>query len=595
MIKKTVIYFIILFIITGAMKYSLLESVSAQVPDAWWDDNWLSCRAVNITETYGETRINELVDVFIRFSPGTCSDPKREIRVVYHNGTDWIEVPSQVYNVTREENYVSSCNVVFLANCSAYGTVTYYIYYNNPYADVPVYDGLRVYEEAAGDTYNITAVKDGVEKNYARIFWKNSLNLYSNGSLVTWPGGPAGWEFSQINIASLWADAWDTPWFGAGKKLSLINEGPLFVELNYTEAYASDLWGGIYDHNVTTTMILRVYFKFDLNPLIYFEKSFKIVTDLANYTIKNPLYLDFKLADNSSRAIYRNFTWKDIGGSLSVVETEIPVVANIWSPENPLGWWSYNGSRTDTNDKPAANMGFIPITAEGTIQGRYTLQTSQKIEDDDHHCSQWINGNYNGKNGDVIKVSGYIITTVPVNCDVSPVMDKKAERLRNPMPLEVSVGKQMTLQLIDRDPPSIREVIPALFGQEVFEGHEIEIKTVVVDEISVIAQSIIQPSGVLNVSIHYSTDGGNTWRIIEMAESGKEHEYVATLPAFESGTKVLYKIVAFDKLLNKAESSIYSYKIVIHPKTGLWFILGFAVGVVVSLIIAGATYYARKR
>ena len=69
MIKKTVAYFIILFIITGAMKYSLLESVSAQVPDAWWDDNWLSCRAVNITETYGETRINELVDVFIRIVP----------------------------------------------------------------------------------------------------------------------------------------------------------------------------------------------------------------------------------------------------------------------------------------------------------------------------------------------------------------------------------------------------------------------------------------------------------------------------------------------------------------------------------------------
>ena len=74
------------------------------------------------------------------------------------------------------------------------------------------------------------------------------------------------------------------------------------------------------------------------------------------------------------------------------------------------GWWSYNGSRTDSSDKPAANIGLIPTYSGGTVAGPgdYSLSVSQQIENDNHHCSQWINGDY-------IQVKGYIVTYTPVD------------------------------------------------------------------------------------------------------------------------------------------------------------------------------------
>ncbi|RLG99825.1 hypothetical protein DRO19_01230, partial [Candidatus Bathyarchaeota archaeon] len=286
--------------------------------------------------------------------------------------------------------------------------------------------------EAAGDTYNITAVKDGVEKNYARIFWKNSLNLYSNGSLVTWPGGPAGWEFSQINIASLWADAWDTPWFGAGKKLSLINEGPLFVEFEYRETYASDLFGMKFDYNVTTTALVRIYYQPDLNPLVRLEKTFNIQTNLANYTVKSPLYMDFKLANSTSQAIYQNFTWRNSAGILNCTSAEVAVTDIFWN-QTGYGWWSYNGSRTDSSDKPAANIGLIPINCTGSMNDvDYELKVVQQLENDDHHCSQYINDAYNGTNGDYVKVSCFVVT-YSLEANVETVMNNIASVLWSPL------------------------------------------------------------------------------------------------------------------------------------------------------------------
>jgi hypothetical protein len=575
-----------------------ISITTAQESVFWWNGNWLSYTPVNVTETYGRSRTSELTDVFINFPIGTCSDPQREIRVLFYNGVNWTEVPSQVYNVTMRNSNAESCNVVFLADCPANSTVTYYIYYNNALVTKPEYDGLRVHEEAAGDTYNVTVSINGTEKNYTRIFWQSLMNLYSNGTMITWPGGPPGWEFSQINLGSLWADALGRPWFGAnnstGKFLSLVDYGALFVDFNYTQSFASDLWGKIFDYNTTTNLFLRVYYQPDLNPLVYFKKTFKIVTDLTNYTIVSPLYMDFKLANSTSQAIYRNFAYKALDGSIKTVETELPITANIWSPDEPIGWWSYNDTRSDSADKPAANMGLIPISANGTVPGDYTLKVVQQIEDDDHHCSQWMNGNYTGEYGDTIDIAGYITTNAPVDENVGSIMDGKAQTLRNPEPLSYSVGASTTLQLIDRNAPTIMEIVPALSGQEIPEGNHVEVKATVTDEPGIIAEVVVQPSGVKNASIQYSIDGGMTWTSINMTESA-ENNYNATLPLFASGTKIYYKITVVDNLLNKAESNVYSYKVVSVPQTGLWFIIGFIAGFVISIFILAAALYARKK
>jgi hypothetical protein len=332
-----------------------------------------------------------------------------------------------------------------------------------------------------------------------------------------------------------------------------------------------------------------------MQPLVYFQKTFNIVTDLVNYTLRKPLFMDFKLADSSSRAIYQDFTWKGLNGSVQVIKTEVPVSEDLWNPSQPVGWWSYNGSRTDTTDRPKADLGMIPISAGGTVDGVYTMQVVQSIENDDHHCSQWMSGDYNMGPGDTVEIAGYVTTNVPVDQSIGTVMENEARQLRNPEPLQVSFGEAQTLQLVDRQPPTLKEVIPSLSGQEIPEGQEVEVESKVVDEVSLFAEKTVQPSGVLNVSLQYSVDAGLTWNTVDMTKSAEETTYSGSIPACESGTKVTYKVVTVDNLLNGGESSTFSYKVVAAPQVGLWFVLGFVVGAIVSIVLAAAAYYARKK
>jgi hypothetical protein len=403
---------------------------------------WENWKYIVLTESSGVARSGEPVDLYVTFDV-PITDPEKEVRVLDPCGH---EIPSQVWNATYSGGKCVSANVVFLADCPASSSVTYTILYNNPYATTPIYDGLRVYTEVAGDTYSVNVTKVGVEKNYARIIWTQLMDLYSNGKMVTWPGGPSGWEFSQMNLGTLWSDAWDNPWFGANKSLSLLHSGPVFAEFNYTEAGASDLWGLVVDYNVTTTSIVRIYYQANLNPLVMLKRSFNIETNLANYTLKGPFYFDLNLANSTSQAIYKNFTYSEGWFGTTCVPVETTVWKTIWyDPYAEYGWWSYNGTRADSTDKPAANIGLIPTYSGGslppTADGDYGLSVVQQIENDDHHCSQLINGKYNGVKGDHVQVNSYIFTYgPPIDTSAQSVMDDEATRLRNPMAALASSG-----------------------------------------------------------------------------------------------------------------------------------------------------------
>lgn len=418
----------------------------------WKNKGWIDGHRVTLTETAGVTRVNEPVDIFL-YPTGAdhCVNATKEIRVV---APDNSEVPSQVYNITMEGGYVKSCNVVFLANCSAFSSTAYHIIYNNTAAEARKYDGLRLIEEQAGDAYTVNITKAGVEKKYFRIFWKNCVWLWSNGSNVAWAGGQSGWEFFPIGVGTLWGDVWGGGWFGSNislcpvidRFLGAARAGPIFVEFNYTEAGGSDWTQTVFNYNVTTSLIIRVYYQPDLNPLVYYHRTFHIKTNLENYTVKTPYYLDFKLANRTSQAIYQSFTWKNTAGTTSMVSTDqiIPTTEDIYSPASPLGWWSFNGSRPDSPDKPAANMGLVPTYSGGSITGAdYTLRVVQRLEYDDHHCSQWFKGSFIGVAEDTIETEGYIVTYTPVDQNVASTMEENAKKLRTP--LEYSVGPQFII------------------------------------------------------------------------------------------------------------------------------------------------------
>jgi len=439
------LFSILLFIVT-------IETATAQPPPTWWNKKWLSCTPVNVTETAGLARVSEPTDIHITFEPGTCSDPSKEVRVVYLDGSELTEVTSQVYNVTKEGEYARSCNVVFLADCPAHGSVTHYIYYNNPYADTPIYDGLRLF--STKDYHNVTVFKDGVEKNYFFLFWGHCLDLYSDGVRVAWPGGPAGWEFCQIYLASSWADAAGNVWFSTGDKLRVLSSGPLFAEFSITQPFSTPWPIGIYNYNITTTYLVKVYYQPDLNPLVHYSVSY---TFKNSDSMANILYLNFKLADNASsgdtkedwtHAVYKGFTWKNTAGLVQTAPTETTVTDHLWSSASPVGWWSYNGSRPDSTNKPAANMGLIPTHSGGTIAGAdYIVNFTQRlpVEQDDHECTQYFTGTFNGVAGDTVETTGCIVVTTPVDENIAPTMEEKAKKLRNP--LEYTVGSAFTMSV----------------------------------------------------------------------------------------------------------------------------------------------------
>ena len=587
-----------------------IKPATAQEPSVWWDEEWLSVTPVNLTETLGKERISEPVDVHITFELGTCTDPNKEVRVLYFDGSKWTMVTSQVYNVTKTGEYAKSCNVVFLADCPASSTVTYYIYYNPsvPPLTPPEYDGLRTYK-INEDDIRINVTQSGVEKKYAHVIWRSNIDLYSDGKRVCWPGGPPGWEFSQIVLASLWANASDYPWFSAGKILTVVGSGPLFADFNLTMPFATDLWGGIFNNKISTTYLFRVYYQPDLNPLVSYHMSLNFK---EKDTVKNPVVVDFKLANSTSYEIYQDFTWKNLDQEVTTVsaKNDMPQTDLIWSAIKPHGWLSYNGSIPSMPDKPAANIGLIPTYAGGTIPSvnyvvNFTAAYPTTIKDPyyDHHCTTQLSATTNGVEGDVIESKGFI-KTYKLGENAEPTMSDIATKLRYPESLEITVGKPYTTAFVDRLPPTITGIVPAMAGEEIVEGAEVNLEATVADNPAILTELIVenvslwrvvQPSGVDKVNLHYSTDGGDTWEIMNMTKVGETDVYNVTILGFKSGTKVRYMIVATDKKGNEATSSTYWYKVRIASRTGMWFGLGIGVGFITAIIIAAVAFYMRKK
>jgi len=426
--------------------------VNAKTLQDWWDQGWkYGCR-ITLNETVGMDRINEPVDVFVdKILPGYCTNAENETRII---DPDNNEVPCQVYNVTMGDGYVKSFNVVFLANCSSYSTTHYHVMYNKTAAQAPVYyDGFLPPEYLEWPTdypiWFVKANKSGTVYMYLEEDWWNLIYLYSNDTKITPTPGATAWAHG--NIGTLWKDAWGKEWYGVNKSIAVVNSGPVFVDFNYTEAGASDLV--VYQYNVTMTNMLRVYYQPDLNTLLRYHITYKITTNLPNYTISSIQYMNWGFGNSTKESIYKHITWKNITGAINTQLVETIVFDDIWSPASPVGWWSYNGTSTlpEQTDTPAANVGFILTYSRGIIAGPPTPDYTVKFEHSNqsgiygggHQNYEKLEGTYNGLLGEVIEMTGYIVVTTPVDENIAPTMEEKAKKLRNP--LEYTVGPQFEI------------------------------------------------------------------------------------------------------------------------------------------------------
>ncbi|MCD6164246.1 MAG: DUF4982 domain-containing protein [Candidatus Odinarchaeota archaeon] len=130
---------------------------------------------------------------------------------------------------------------------------------------------------------------------------------------------------------------------------------------------------------------------------------------------------------------------------------------------------------------------------------------------------------------------------------------------------------------VDNTPPSISAVE---YPSEV-KGNEVAKINVTVIDVK---------SGVSNVILSYSVDGGETWTNLTM-DLREGNVYGAAIPGQSVGTTVQFKIIVFDAAGNMAVSPTYSYKVVSKVS---WTLIG-GVGVVVGTTAVLVFVLARRK
>jgi len=184
-------------------------------------------RRVTVVEPGVETRTDEPLEVFLPFDKGTCYS-NDSLCVVHWNGS-WVEIPSQVYNVTLwDDGTVKSATVLWNIDVGKGETGQYAVLYDNDgETSAPSYTGLSepvVVNRGTGfninttcgkgDTIKIRGVYSDVEKDVA---W---INLKAPPSYAAWDD----WYIAP-GIFHLWAEGEDV--FQGGTTAGEANTGPV--------------------------------------------------------------------------------------------------------------------------------------------------------------------------------------------------------------------------------------------------------------------------------------------------------------------------------------------------------------------------------
>src|SRR3990167_6855802 len=179
--KKNVGIFLIAFI--------MLFSIIPEVEGGWWNLNWNKCRTININ-TDVQTDFNA---VRINVTGMTIQSDGDDIRIINRacdNGGAEID-----YGLLRVHD-ATSAEIAFVANTT--DSLNYSIYYSNPSAGKPNYNGISAYSLEDNQTmfsnfwYNITL------QNYTGVL----TNLtYKQGDPIFEAKPPDAGIFSLINVS----------------------------------------------------------------------------------------------------------------------------------------------------------------------------------------------------------------------------------------------------------------------------------------------------------------------------------------------------------------------------------------------------------
>ena len=142
-----------------------------------------------------------------------------------------------------------------------------------------------------------------------------------------------------------------------------------------------------------------------------------------------------------------------------------------------------------------------------------------------------------------------------------------------------NTAEQEVVVVVDNTEPTIGE--PTISPEAPTEEDDVTVKVSVTDALS----------GLREVILSYSTDGGATWTNITMTLS-PEGYYMATIPRQPTGTTVSYKIYACDIAGNWARSPTYSYTVKAKPAP---IAIYLAIGIAVAAVVGVAAWLIRRR
>jgi len=119
------------------------SSQENRIPD--WKPGWTYRQELQFPiKTNDSTAKYQPIDLRITFANPcwTENENATSIRVLSWYKEEWHELESQIYNLkrgSRETNYITECNVIFLVPAFADGTERYFIYYNDKVTPSPAY------------------------------------------------------------------------------------------------------------------------------------------------------------------------------------------------------------------------------------------------------------------------------------------------------------------------------------------------------------------------------------------------------------------------------------------------------------------------
>jgi metal-sulfur cluster biosynthetic enzyme len=397
---------------------------------------WNYYKTFSVSDQNNFKRIQEPVEVLLSFPADKVNFLSRELRLAKLENGKLSEVVSQVYNEIRRGNNLY-CKLIFLADCNANAKQAYFVFFGNPYAEMPDYISDL---ETKGEGYKLD-----IENNYFKVKLSRQhgkierLTIKRNHGLMLYPGGVGHGEPGNID----WSNDYMSDGGFQKYRIALWDECPDYEVIQGPVCTIIRSWGFPYSplHPVFSPSRLNIDVEYRFySGLPYFHKYCRMLAtkDFQVGAIRDDEWV-------LPGKILPEILWIDEKGKLHIGPVKDEHAEKLW------GVGFYN---KDTSDS------FIALYLEHKAEGIPILHTGvPRTNTTPFHGQVWARYPYrNGpmKEGSTI-FSKNAYVTVPFDSEDGPA---QIEKLRDELKVPLSIKSEtlnLTNKAIQSDQPLARK------------------------------------------------------------------------------------------------------------------------------------------